>query len=80
MSQEEPKDIFCPEDRPRDALAWFRSRECGSVKAIISDIHGKAVYATRKFRLLKRAIDATLLGLGFMVAALLAALAGRVAS
>ena len=45
------------------------------IQAALNAIHGKAVYASRKFQLLKRAIDATLLGVGFMVAALVAALA-----
>jgi hypothetical protein len=38
------------------------------VREALNTIHGKAKYATKKFRLLKWAIDATLLGLGFMVA------------
>jgi hypothetical protein len=47
------------------------------IQSALNTIHGKAVYATEKFRLLKRAIDSTLLSLGFMVAALVVALSGR---
>jgi hypothetical protein len=50
------------------------------VQEALSSIYGKAVYAARKFRLLKRAIDATLLGLGFMVATLLVAIGSRVSA
>jgi hypothetical protein len=45
------------------------------IQAALHAVHGKAVYASRKFKFLKRAIDATLLSVGFMVAALVVALA-----
>jgi hypothetical protein len=66
----------------RDAFAqkYIDASPDDLVQEAMSSIHGKAVYATRKFRLLKRAIDATLLGLGFMAAALLAAIVSRVAA
>jgi hypothetical protein len=48
------------------------------VEAALRSIHGKAAYATRKFLWLKRAVDATLLSLGFMVATPLVAIAFRV--
>jgi hypothetical protein len=40
-------------------------------------VHGKARYATRKFGLLRRAIDAALWGLGFMASSVIAAVAAR---
>jgi hypothetical protein len=63
----------------RDAFArkYIDASPADLVQEALSSIYGKAVYATRKFRLLKRAIDATLLGLGFMVATLLVAIGGR---
>jgi len=48
------------------------------IQAALKTIHGKAGYATRKFRLLKHAIDAALLSLGFMVATLVVAIGCRV--
>ena len=44
----------------------------------LKTIHGKAAYATGKFRWLKHAIDATLLSLGFLIATPLAAIIPRV--
>ena len=66
----------------RDAFAkkYVDASPDDVIQEAMSSIYGKAVYATRKFRLLKRAIDATLLGLGFMVAALVVAIGTRVAA
>jgi hypothetical protein len=43
----------------------------------LTSIHSKAVFATHKFWWLKRAVDATLLSLGFMVATPILALISR---
>lgn len=70
-----PPTILCQ-------LAW-RTMDASPdnlIQAALKSIHGKAVYAARKFRLLKTAIDATLLSLGFMVATLVVAIGGRVAA
>ena len=48
------------------------------IEAALSAIHGKAVYATKKFRLLKHAVNSTMLSLGFMVATLIVAVGNRV--
>ena len=48
------------------------------IEQALKTIHGKAVYATKKFRLLKAAVDSTLVSLGFMVATLIVAIGGRV--
>ena len=49
------------------------------VEEALTTIYGKADYATKKFDWLKHAIRATLLSLGFMVAAPLLAMALRIA-
>lgn len=43
------------------------------IQTALTAIHSKAGYATRKFRLLKHAVDATLASLGFMAAAVVVA-------
>jgi hypothetical protein len=48
------------------------------VEEALTTIHGKAEYATKKFKRLKLAIQATLLSLGFMVATPLVAIVIRV--
>jgi hypothetical protein len=48
------------------------------IQAAMKTIHSKATYATQKFRLLKRAVDTTLLSLGFMVATLVVAIVCRI--
>jgi pycsar effector protein len=48
------------------------------IEEALKTIHGKAVYATQKFRLLRTAVNSTLLSLGFMVAALILAVGSRV--
>ena len=48
------------------------------VEAALISVHGKAAYATKKFRWLKRAVNATLLSLGFIVVTSLVAIAARV--
>jgi hypothetical protein len=65
-------------DRAAFAEKYIDTSPDDLVQEALSSIYGKAVYATRKFRLLKRAIDATLLSLGFMVATLLVAIGSRV--
>lgn len=65
-------------DRDAFAKKYIDASPDDLIQAALSSIHGKAVYATRKFRLLKRAIDATLLSLGFMVATVVIAVGGRV--
>lgn len=65
-------------DRHEFAKKYTDASPDDLVQAALSSIHGKAVYAARKFRLLKRAIDATLLSLGFMVATLVVAVGCRV--
>jgi hypothetical protein len=48
------------------------------VKQALTAIHGKAVYADKKFRWIRRAVQATLLSLGFIVLTLLVAVASYV--
>ena len=50
------------------------------VKEALATIHGKAVYADKKFRWLRWAVRATLLSLGFLVLTLLVAIASHVFS
>lgn len=64
-------------DRESFAQQFAEASPENLIQAALNSIHGKAVYATRKFRHLKRAIDATLLSLGFMAAALIAAVGMR---
>lgn len=66
-------------DRDAFAKTYMDASPDDLIQAALRSIHGKAVYATRKFRLLKTAIDATLLSLGFMVATLVVAIGGRAA-
>ena len=66
-------------DRAAFAEKYIDTSPEDIVQEALNSIYGKAVYATRKFRLLKRAIDSTLLSLGFMVATLLVAIVSRVA-
>lgn len=64
----------------RDSFAQLYSDASADdlIQEALSAIHGKAVYAARKYRLLKRAIDTTLLSLGFMAATLVVAVGGRI--
>lgn len=47
------------------------------IQEALMQIHGKARYAKRKFHLLKKAIDNTLVSLGFMVASLAVGIISR---
>jgi hypothetical protein len=60
------------------AKAYIAASPDDLIQAALKSIHGKAVYAARKFRLLRRAIDATLLSLGFMAATLFVAVGSRI--
>jgi hypothetical protein len=78
-----PPDLFllshvAHTDRDAFAKKYIDSSPEDLILAALSSIHAKAVFATRKFRLLKRAIDATLLSLGFMVATLIVAVGDRI--
>jgi hypothetical protein len=78
-----PPDLFLLSHIARtdcDAFAkmYIEASPDDLIQAALRVIHGKAVYANQKFRLLKRAIYATLLSLGFMVATLVVAVGGRV--
>jgi hypothetical protein len=62
--------------------AFIEAYEDTSYSDIVEEalvaIHGKAVYANQKFRWLRRAVQATLLSLGFIVLTLLVAVASHV--
>jgi Pycsar effector protein len=63
---------------PRDFVRDFQESSSEELAdAALTTIHGKARYATAKFRWLRRAVSANLFSLGFMVAAPLTALAIR---
>jgi Pycsar effector protein len=59
------------------AAAYKNASVDNLVDEALVSIHGKAMYATRKFRWLRRAINATLLSLGFIVLTALAAAGAR---
>lgn len=60
---------------PRDEFVGsFNKATLGDLEQwALETIHGKATYATGKFRLLRRAVDATLISLGLLVCAALSA-------
>lgn len=64
-------------DRDAFAKKYTEASPDDLIQAALTSIHGKAAYATRKFRLLKRAIDLTLCSLGFMITTLIVAAGGR---
>lgn len=66
------------EDRSKFVKRYEEAWERELVKEALVTIHGKAEYATKKFRLLKHAIHATLASLAFMAASPSLAIAIRI--
>ena len=78
-----PPELFLPSHIARtECQAFVKAYKDASfddiMEAALTAIHGKAAYATRKFRWLKRAVNATLLSLAFIVVTALVAIAARV--
>ena len=67
-------------DREAFVEAYTGASSDELIRAALYSIHGKARYAARKFRLLRKAVDLTLLSIGLMFATVLVAVIVRIFS